>query len=70
MSEPNRKIHISISEELHKRMRIRCACDDVSIQDYVASLIDKDMASYTPTDALAVKAMQGEGKPKRRSSGK
>jgi hypothetical protein len=51
-------------------MRIRCACEDVSIQDYVASLIERNMASYNPTDALAAKAMQGEDKHKRRSSGK
>lgn len=70
MSEPNRKIHVSLAEELHKRVRIRCACEDVSIQDYVVSVIEKDMSSYTPTDALAVKAMQGESKQKRRSSGK
>ncbi len=63
MSELSRKIHISIPEELHKRIRIRCACDDVSIQDYVASLIERNMASYVPNDKLAAKAIGQKRRP-------
>lgn len=44
---PNeRKIHILIPNDLHKRVRIRCAIEDRSIQDYVASLIAQDMERF------------------------
>lgn len=43
-----RKIHITIPEELHRMVRIRCAYEDRSIQDYVSSLIAQDMTQYDP----------------------
>jgi hypothetical protein len=41
-----RKIHILLPEDLHRLVRIRCACEDLSIQEYVSSLIAHDMHGY------------------------
>lgn len=40
-----RKIHINLSEEVHKKLRIKCAMADQSIQAYVANLIADDVQS-------------------------
>jgi hypothetical protein len=45
MDAHSRKIHIALLEGLHKKVRIRCACEDVSIQEYVEALIERDIAS-------------------------
>lgn len=36
-----RKIHITLPESVHQRLRIKCALEDLTIQDYVASLISE-----------------------------
>ncbi len=38
---PGRMIHIRVSEELHKLMRMRAAELDTTMQDWVASTITK-----------------------------
>ena len=52
-----RLVHIIIPEALHRQVRIRCAYEDRSIQDYVATLIAKDMQRFR---------VPGEGKGRRR----
>jgi len=39
-----RKIHIRLSEEVHRRLRIRAAELDTTIQEWVAALIDKELS--------------------------
>jgi len=39
-------IHIRLSDDIHKKVRIKCAYDDVSIQDYVENLIAEDVAEF------------------------
>lgn len=41
-----RKIHILLDEDFHKRIRIRCAVEDRSIQKYVVSVLQRDMESF------------------------
>jgi len=36
-----RKIHIRLTQDIHKRLRIRCAELDVTIQDYVVRMLDQ-----------------------------
>ena len=36
ISKKTRKVHIMLSDDLHRDVRIRCAYEDISIQDYVA----------------------------------
>lgn len=41
-----KKIHVLLPQDLHRKLRVRCAYDDVSIQEYVESLIASDMNQY------------------------
>lgn len=36
-----RKIHITLPESVHQRLRIKCALKDLTIQDYVSFLISE-----------------------------
>ncbi len=38
-----RKIHIRLALDMHRRLRIRCAELDVSIQDYVVRMLDQTL---------------------------
>lgn len=40
-----RKVHITLPEETHQRLRIKCAIEDVTIQEFVARLIENSVAS-------------------------
>jgi|GEM_PF-1888443 len=39
-----RKVHITLPEETHQRLRIKCAIEDVTIQEFVARLIENSVA--------------------------
>jgi len=39
-----RKIHVALSEDVHQRLRVKCAMEDVTIQQYVSKLIEKEVA--------------------------
>ena len=41
-----RKIHVLLPQDLHRKLRVRCAYDDVSIQEYVESLIASDIKRH------------------------
>jgi len=45
-SKKTRKVHIMLSDDLHRDVRIRCAYEDISIQEYIASLIANDMKCF------------------------
>ena len=34
-----RKIHVALSDDVHQKLRVKCALEDVTIQEYVARLI-------------------------------
>jgi len=42
--EAERKIHIRLTHDMHRRLRIRCAELDVTIQDYVVRTLDQALA--------------------------
>jgi hypothetical protein len=42
-----RKVHITLPEEMHQRLRIKCAIEDVTIQEFVAHLIEKSLVSIS-----------------------
>lgn len=56
--ESERKIHIRLSEDTHRQLRIRCAELDITIQGYVAGLIE---------DSLVVTAKKSKARRKTRS---
>jgi plasmid stability protein len=39
-----RKIHIRMDEDLHRRLRIRCAELDTTIQEFVVELLDRELS--------------------------
>lgn len=39
-----RKIHIRMGEDIHKRLRIRCAELDTTLQNYVGKLLDRELS--------------------------
>ena len=42
--DAERKIHIRLTQETHRRLRIRCAELDVTIQEYVVRVLDQALA--------------------------
>jgi plasmid stability protein len=34
-----RKIHIALPEDVHQRLRVKCAVEDTSMQEFVATLL-------------------------------
>jgi hypothetical protein len=40
-----RKIHVRFSEDLHRRLRIRCAELDTSIQDFVVVMLQRELSA-------------------------
>jgi len=51
-----RMVHVRLDEDLHRRLRVFVAARDLSIQEWVASVIarevaNEDLASTTPVGA-------------------
>ena len=49
---PQKKIHIRLPEELHKKLRVKCAYEDVSLQEFVERLIREGIGEYSVEKAL------------------
>ena len=47
-----RKIHIRLTQDMHRRLRIRCAELDVTIQDYVVRTLDQALACEVADDNI------------------
>jgi len=41
--QKERKIHVALPDEVHQKLRVKCALEDVTIQEYVSRLIAKDV---------------------------
>ena len=55
-----RKIHVALPDDIHQRMRVKCALEDRTIQDYVAQLIESDVKDINlPLDAKSKAAKAG-----------
>jgi plasmid stability protein len=61
MPEENaeRTIHIRMDEDLHKRLRIRCAELDTTIQNYVVELLDRELSEAAPRRSAKSHASPG-----------
>ena len=61
MPEQNaeRKIHIRMKEDLHRRLRIRCAELDTTIQDFVVELLDRELSTGAPRRSAKSHAAPG-----------
>ena len=58
-----KKIHIRLPNELHKKLRVKCAYEDVSVQEYVERLIREDVAEYSVERTLSEVGLQDVKKP-------
>jgi len=38
-----RKIHVALPDDVHRKLRVKCALEDVTIQEYVSRLIALDV---------------------------
>ena len=54
-----RKIHIRMGEDLHKRLRIRCAELDTTLQDYVVELLDRELSDTVSRRSAKSPALPG-----------
>ena len=54
-----RKIHIRMGEDLHKRLRIRCAELDTTLQDYVVELLGRELSDAGPRRSAKSHASPG-----------
>jgi len=64
-----RKIHVRMGEDLHKRLRIRCAEVDTTIQDYVVELLERELSTgrrATRTAGPEGWAVMATGRPRKR----
>ena len=46
MSQDDKKIHINLSADTHRKLRAKCAYEAISVQNYVEKLIEEDLARY------------------------
>jgi len=38
-----RKIHVALPDDVHQKLRVKCALEDVTIQQYVARLLSESV---------------------------
>ena len=43
MNSAHRKIHINLPEGTHRKLRLKCALEDMSIQEFVAEIISQSV---------------------------
>jgi len=46
--KPERMIHIRLKAEMHRRLRVQAAEEDVTIQNWVTALIDRELRDTKP----------------------
>lgn len=46
MAKKDKKIHVRLPEELHKRLRVKVAYEDTTIQEYVEKVIRENLGTY------------------------
>lgn len=42
-----RKIHVDLPEDIHRKLRVKAALEDVSMQAYVARVVEKAVKNVT-----------------------
>jgi len=55
-----RKIHINLPEEVHQKLRVKCALEDLTIQEFVEGLIVASVRDVSITSGQKVK-LQNRG---------
>jgi plasmid stability protein len=52
LNKSNRKIHINLPKDIHLKLRVKCAYENRTIQEYVAELIKEELAEYNVIQLL------------------
>jgi len=47
MNEKEKQLHIRMTPEDYKKLKLRCVYEDLSVQDYVSKLIFESLADYS-----------------------
>lgn len=47
ISEESKQLHIRLPGGVHKRLRVKCIHDDISMQDYVSQLITTSLDGFS-----------------------
>jgi len=50
-SGPVQQIHIKLPADLHRRLRVRCALEDITIQAFVEGLVEQAVAGVALPEA-------------------
>lgn len=45
--QKERQIHVVLPDDVHQKLRVKCALKDVTIQEYVSKLIEKDVGDIS-----------------------
>lgn len=46
MDKEQKQIHVRISEELYRKLKIKCVYGDISVQDYVVKLVTESLGQH------------------------
>jgi len=57
---PMRKIHVNLSDDIHQKLRVTCALEDVTIQDWVAKLIGREVTNVLPVGKKGKRAVRND----------
>ncbi len=49
MADGEKQLHVRIPKDIFMKLKVRCAYQDISIQDYVVRLIEQDMGAGSAT---------------------
>lgn len=60
MSKGEKQIHVRIPEDLHRQLRVRCAYDGVTMQDYVVQVLHKALSEEQFAENLANRRASGD----------
>ena len=52
VKQKERKIHVALPDDVHQKLRVKCALEDVTIQEYVAQLIAHDVSDINISKRL------------------
>ena len=47
MKAQNRQLHIRVSDDVYRKLRVRCIYEDTSLQEYVTKLISESVGQYS-----------------------
>ncbi len=54
MNSPEKQIHIRLTSEVYRKLKGKCAYEELSVQDYVANLIGQSLTQHAPRGKLNV----------------